>query len=58
MACEGADTIIADGDLPPSQCRTLEDAAKVKVMGRTVIILDISAQHATSRESRAQVELA
>ncbi len=57
-ACEEADTIIVDDDLPPSQRRVLEDAAKVKVVDRTAVILDIFAQHATSREGKAQVELA
>lgn len=55
--CE-ADTIIVDGDLAPSQRRALEDATKVKVVDRTAVILDIFAQHATSREGKAQVELA
>lgn len=57
-AREEADTIIVDDDLPPSQRRALEDAAKVKVVDRTAVILDIFAQHATSREGKAQVELA
>lgn len=53
-----ADTIIVDGDMAPSQRRALEDATKVKVVDRTAVILDIFAQHATSREGKAQVELA
>ena len=53
-----ADTIIVDDDLPPSQRRALEDATKVKVVDRTAVILDIFAQHASSREGKAQVELA
>lgn len=53
-----ADTIIADDDLHPSQRRALEDVTKVKVVDRTALILDIFAQHATSREGKAQVELA
>ena len=53
-----ADTLIVDDDLPPSQRRALEDATKVKVVDRTAVILDIFAQHATSREGKAQVELA
>ena len=53
-----ADTIVVDADLPPSQRRGLEDVAKVKVVDRTAVILDIFAQHATSREGKAQVELA
>lgn len=58
VAREEADTIIVDGDLAPSQRRALEDATKVKVVDRTAVILDIFAQHATSREGKAQVELA
>ena len=58
VAQEEADTIVVDDDLPPSQRRALEDATKVKVVDRTAVILDIFAQHATSREGKAQVELA
>lgn len=58
VAANDADTIIVDDDLPPSQRRALEDATKVKVVDRTAVILDIFAQHATSREGKAQVELA
>jgi GTP-binding protein HflX len=54
----GADTVICDGELSPSQLRTLESAIKVKVIDRTALILDIFAQHAKSREGKAQVELA
>ncbi|ROO83619.1 GTP-binding protein HflX [Actinocorallia herbida] len=54
----GADTVIADGELTPSQLRTLEEICKVKVIDRTALILDIFAQHAKSREGKAQVELA
>lgn len=54
----GADTVVIDGDLAPSQRRTLEEVVKVKVIDRTALILDIFAQHAQSREGRAQVELA
>ena len=54
----GADTVICDGELSPSQLRTLEDKLKVKVVDRTALILDIFAQHAKSREGKAQVELA
>lgn len=57
VRCE-ADTIVVDGDLAPSQRRALEDATKVKVVDRTAVILDIFAAHATSREGKAQVELA
>ena len=54
----GADTVICDGELSPSQRRSLEDVVKVKVIDRTALILDIFAQHAKSREGKAQVELA
>lgn len=54
----GADTVIADTELAPSQRRALEDVVGVKVIDRTAVILDIFSQHATSREGRAQVELA
>lgn len=54
----GADTVILDGELAPSQLRNLEDRVKVKVVDRTALILDIFAQHAKSREGQAQVELA
>ena len=54
----GADTVICDGELTPSQLRQLEEIVKVKVVDRTALILDIFAQHATSREGKAQVELA
>lgn len=57
QAC-GADTVIADTELAPSQRRALEDVVKVKVIDRTAVILDIFAQHAKSREGKAQVELA
>ncbi|MFM5903843.1 MAG: GTPase HflX [Microbacteriaceae bacterium] len=58
VAATGADTIIADTELAPSQRRALEDVVKVKVIDRTSVILDIFAQHAKSREGKAQVELA
>src|SRR4051794_23386939 len=54
----GADTVIMDGELAPSQLRNLEDKLKVKVVDRTALILDIFAQHAKSKEGKAQVELA
>jgi GTP-binding protein HflX len=54
----GADTVICDGELSPSQLRNLEQQTKVKVVDRTALILDIFAQHAKSREGKAQVELA
>jgi len=58
VAASGADTVICDGELSPSQRRGLEDVVKVKVIDRTALILDIFAQHARSREGKAQVEYA
>ncbi|MGV8883972.1 MAG: GTPase HflX [Microbacteriaceae bacterium] len=58
VAASGADTVIADTELAPSQRRALEDIVKVKVIDRTAVILDIFSQHAKSREGKAQVELA
>ena len=58
VAATGADTVICDGELMPSQRRGLEDVVKVKVIDRTALILDIFAQHAKSREGKAQVEYA
>ncbi|MGO1774185.1 MAG: GTPase HflX, partial [Agrococcus casei] len=58
VAETGADTVVADSELAPSQRRALEDVVKVKVIDRTAVILDIFSQHATSREGKAQVELA
>ena len=54
----GADAVVFDDDLAPAQQRTLEEALERKVLDRTIVILDIFAQHATSREGKAQVELA
>ena len=54
----GADTVVCDGELSPAQLRTLEDKLKVKVVDRVALILDIFAQHAKSKEGKAQVELA
>ena len=58
VAATGADTVIVDAELAPSQRRALEDVVKVKVIDRTGLILDIFAQHAKSKEGKAQVELA
>jgi GTP-binding protein HflX len=55
---QGADTVICDGELTPGQLRQLEAVTKVKVVDRTALILDIFAQHASSKEGKAQVELA
>ena len=58
VVANNADTVICDGELSPAQLRTLEQKVKVKVIDRTALILDIFAQHAKSREGKAQVELA
>ena len=58
VAQSGADTVICDGELTPGQLRNLEDVIKVRVVDRTWLILDIFAQHARSREGKAQVSLA
>ncbi len=58
VASSGADTVICDGELTPGQLRKLEGVVKVKVIDRTALILDIFAQHARSKEGKAQVELA
>lgn len=58
VLAQGADTVVVDGELTPGQLRQLEEVVKVKVIDRTALILDIFAQHATSREGKAQVELA
>jgi GTP-binding protein HflX len=53
-----ADTVIMDDELSPGQLRQLEELVAAKVIDRTALILDIFAQHASSREGKAQVELA
>jgi len=58
VAAVGADALVFDDDLTPAQQRTLEELVKQKVLDRTIVILDIFAQHATSKEGKAQVELA
>ncbi|MFJ1751250.1 GTPase HflX [Streptomyces sp. NPDC088116] len=54
----GADTVVCDGELSPGQLVHLEQVVGVKVVDRTALILDIFAQHAKSREGKAQVALA
>ncbi|MDT0382273.1 GTPase HflX [Streptomyces sp. DSM 42041] len=58
VIASGADTVVCDGELSPGQLIHLEDVVKVKVVDRTAVILDIFAQHAKSREGKAQVALA
>ncbi len=57
-ASAGADLLIFDHDLSPSQQRNIEDVVKVRVLDRTQLILDIFARHARTREGQLQVELA
>ncbi len=58
VGSSGADTVICDGELSAGQLRNLEQRLRVKVVDRTALILDIFAQHARSKEGKAQVELA
>jgi GTP-binding protein HflX len=53
-----ADVVIFDPDLTPGQARSISDATDMKIIDRTMLILDIFAQHATSRDGKLQVELA
>ena len=54
----GADGVICDDELSPAQLRGLEKELERKVMDRTLVILDIFAKHATTREGKLQVEMA
>ena len=54
----GAELVIFDQELTPGHLRSLEGQLKVKVLDRTALILDIFALHASTREGKAQVELA
>ncbi|TMQ13195.1 MAG: GTPase HflX [Deltaproteobacteria bacterium] len=54
----GAELVIFDPDLSPGQARAIIAATELKVIDRTMLILDIFAQHATSRDGKLQVELA
>lgn len=58
MALHDADGIVCDDELSPAQMKNLEDALQCKVMDRTMVILDIFAQHARTGEGKLQVELA
>ena len=55
---EQADTVICDDELSPAQMSNLSEALQVKVIDRTVLILDIFAAHARTGEGKLQVELA
>ena len=54
----GATGVVCDDELSPAQLKNLEDALDTKVMDRTMIILDIFAARAKTREGKVQVELA
>jgi GTPase len=58
IASTGADLVLFDHDLSPSQLRNLEEKLPCRVIDRTQLILDIFARHARTREGQLQVELA
>jgi len=58
FANSGAESLLVDDELAPSQQRRLENLLQVRVVDRTQLILDIFAQHARSAEGKLQVELA
>jgi GTP-binding protein HflX len=58
VSSAAADTVVFDEELAPAQLRNLEEAMSGKVIDRTILILDIFAQRATSLEGKKQVELA
>ena len=58
VEAQGADMVIFDNALSPSQQRVLSQELKVSVLDRSALILDIFAQRARTREGRLQVELA
>jgi len=58
IASTGADLVLFDHDLTPSQLRNLEGRLPCRVIDRTQLILDIFARHARTREGQLQVELA
>lgn len=53
-----ADGIVCDDELSPAQLRNMQDALEIKVMDRTLVILDIFASRASTSEGKIQVELA
>jgi GTP-binding protein HflX len=57
-AASGAEVLLVDDELDPTQQRALENALDARVVDRTQLILDIFAQHAVSAEGKLQVELA
>ena len=54
----GAEVLLVDGELTPTQQRALENTLSARVVDRTQLILDIFAQHAVTAEGKLQVELA
>ena len=54
----GVDTVVFDDELTPAQTRNLEEIFQAKIVDRTMLILDIFAQRAQTREAQLQVELA
>ncbi len=58
MEEEGAVGIVCDDELSPAQMKNLSDLLDAKVLDRTLLILDIFASHATTREGKLQVEMA
>ena len=55
---QGAETVIFDDELTPTQQRNLEAALQIKVIDRTALILDVFGRHARTHEGKLQVELA
>lgn len=58
IAKTNAEGVVCDDELSPAQQRNLEEALQVKVLDRTIVILDIFAKHATTKEGKIQVEMA
>lgn len=58
VARENPDLVVFDNELTPVQMRNLEEHLQIRIVDRTILILDIFAQRARSREGKLQVELA
>ncbi|GAB4319696.1 MAG: GTPase HflX [Candidatus Zixiibacteriota bacterium] len=58
ITAKNVDLVVFDDELSPSQIRNLEERLNCKVIDRSMLILDIFARHAHTKESRTQVELA
>ena len=54
----GVELVVFDHDLSPGQARAISETTELKVIDRTMLILDIFAQHAESKDGKLQVELA